>query len=291
MSASNQIMNIDGPGRYFVGLGASHIIFPGIFYLIEFSKFSPEGINLNYHLKKASSGSISCYTSEGQKFEIDLSIEIIFYRAKLINFYNNFGKNWEPFVIRTIIKSIKNSCSLYSALDIFSKIVKIQNQFITDIQNSLDILTTESINVQNLEITNIEISNSFDNKIEDTIKEILRNTVVQYNAQIKVIEAQILQIYQVGNNTVTTSRGSIESNAIQIKKTAESTYRLNIWRTEFQQIKSNLIGTGNPFDQAAFENNVYTLVPFFKALRKAGQSNKIIISDKDPNYDLIIQSL
>ncbi|CEM32266.1 unnamed protein product [Vitrella brassicaformis CCMP3155] len=171
---------IKDSGRYLVGLGRSFIHYPRGHVTIEFKNGD------------SNSPQLACWSGNGQNVFLDLSLQISLRREELPRLYLQWGEHWLNWVVGWTQRIIKDTTTLFEALDFFEQRETIAATLLLNIKSQLE--GTGYFIVHELQLREIDLQDPFEDAILDKILTLQSQRTEANNREVALIQAEIEKI-------------------------------------------------------------------------------------------------
>jgi len=220
-------------GRHFLGVASEFIVYPMAWQLVEYTddniNLGGNGSGIVDYICKAEDTALDAATSEGLSVSVELSLYFTISPKQLINFYTNYGVNYQDSLANECKKVLKDTVTKFQYTELFKGRLMISNAMKQALNKAL---ARRRCVLQKLLLRGISFSDSVESKIEESVIADQAKAQNEYKSQIEFINAEIetlgkdysLRINEVmaraqKNATITVE----EARAYAASKNAEST--------------------------------------------------------------------
>ena len=222
------------PGRHFIGLSKSFVRFPANNILIGFLN------SQNSNLTEASqtpfqfsfSPTLFCRTFDGLNLNLDVSFYYSLNSTNLLNFYLQFGNEWQNTMVTLARSAIKNITASYTSQYFYRKRFHLQTKMRNLLQTFFDFETNNSLTISYFQFQFAVFSGNFENSIVSKLIQQHYFNLYNYQGQINLINANTTvfsnNTYNQINLTLANATSIGIQNNLNLKSKALVSYLQNM---------------------------------------------------------------
>lgn len=187
---------VEGPGRYAINPASSFFKFKSTFVPWELI--------------------IDCWTSDIIEVTLDIAVQTSYIHEELPQVIFEFGDedHFLPYVENVLKKTMRESCSNFTAIQYYSNRTAIQTDMLNRIENELPKLGTHITTGGYLQLRNIKLPDDFNTAIiaKQTVQQEILLALNQRNQSLIIAETTLSQ--SVNNATSITNNATLQGQAI-----------------------------------------------------------------------------
>jgi len=173
------------PGRHFIGVGNEFIFFPMAWQLIEFTDDISVG-TADYICKVDTP--LESITSNNAEMMIELSLYFRIPPQQLINFYRDYGVNYQDFIAGECKTLLKETISKFRYEEVFTGRLMISEAMTNALRRRL---ASRRCVLEKVLLRGISFTDALEATIESSVMADQRKTANEYVNQINIIHAEI----------------------------------------------------------------------------------------------------
>eukprot|EP01016_Furgasonia_blochmanni_P055495 TRINITY_DN9300_c0_g1_i10.p1 TRINITY_DN9300_c0_g1~~TRINITY_DN9300_c0_g1_i10.p1 ORF type:complete len:317 (+),score=76.39 TRINITY_DN9300_c0_g1_i10:248-1198(+) len=198
-------------GRYLLGLGKHFLTFPRSLILIEMGGSSD-----------AQTAALNAWTNDGMDFTLEVNFYVYLNPDNLYPLYMELGPGWYAFLVRSATTAIKETTTLFTATDYFSKRLLIAQTIMKNIQATYNEVFNNSIIVNNMQIRRITFPNDLEHAIIDKLIQVQAKRTYEIKQNSTKILKQTELIGVRAANNITLINAAARANGTVITQNASA---------------------------------------------------------------------
>lgn len=203
-------------GRHYLGVGNEFILYPMAWQLIEFTDDVNVG-ETDYVCKVDTP--LEAFTNDG----LDIIIEVSFYFTippqQLINFYTNFGINYEDSLANECKTVLKNTAAQFEYSELFKGRIPLSKAMIKNLGRTL---ASRRCHLEKLLLRGIFFADNIESNIEESVCADQNATANIYKGKINAISENILTLQKQYNSEIEAVMAKAKKEASLLVQAAQA---------------------------------------------------------------------
>jgi len=187
-------------GRHFLGVGNEFIFYPMAWQLVEYT--DDDSSNAVDYICKIEDTPLDAATSDGLPVEVEVSLYFTIPAPQLINFYTNYGINYQDSLANECKKVLKDTVTKFKYDEVFKGRLSISSVMKAQLSKAL---SRRRCVLQKLLLRGINFKSTIETNIENSVIADQAKAANEYKNQIEMINAEIKLLrteYQLKINEV-----------------------------------------------------------------------------------------
>jgi len=210
-------------GRHFLGVGNEFIIYPMAWQLVEYTdddmSYYGNGTGTVDYICKIEDTPLDAATNDGLPVEVELSLYFTIPPQQLINFYKDYGVNYQDSLANECKKVLKDTVTKFKYEEVFKGRLNISAVMKTQLTKAL---ARRRCVLQKLLLRGISFKQSIETTIENSVIADQAKAANEYNNRIKMINAAIETLRKEYEQKINVIIAEAQKNATIITEEARA---------------------------------------------------------------------
>jgi len=174
-------------GRHFLGVGNEFIYYPMAWQLVEYTDDTSDETIVDY-VCSIDDTPLDAATNDGLPVEVEVSLYFTIPPQQLINFYTNYGINYQDPLANECKKVLKDTVTMFKYDEVFKGRLNISSVMTSELTKALG---RRRCVLQKLLLRGINFKSTIETNIENSVIADQGKAQEEYRNQIRMINAEI----------------------------------------------------------------------------------------------------